>query len=90
MFGALIVLVTTQVSVAGSYLPPVFKETDESLLPPQMIISVPVQACAQGPRAGGALVVVMESQVSDEGSYRPPVLNPPPHTSISFPVHTAT
>jgi hypothetical protein len=40
--GALLVLVAVQLSVLGVYLPPVFKKIGMSI-PPQMIISVPVQ-----------------------------------------------
>ena len=39
--GALVVLVAVQLSVLGSYLPPVLN--NESPLPPQTIISLPVQ-----------------------------------------------
>ena len=42
--GALEVLVATQLSVLGLYLPPVFISPPQSLaLPPQTIISLPVQ-----------------------------------------------
>jgi len=40
--GALLVLVAVQLSVPGSYLPPVFKSPWE-LCPPQTIIALPVQ-----------------------------------------------
>jgi hypothetical protein len=39
--GALVVLVIVQLSVVGSYLPPVFR-TLVSSVPPQTIISLPV------------------------------------------------
>ena len=40
--GALVVLVAVQLSVPGSYRPPVFKKP-APLFPPQTIISLPVQ-----------------------------------------------
>jgi hypothetical protein len=40
--GALVVLVAVQLSVLGSYLPPVFK-LSKRWAPPQTIISLPVQ-----------------------------------------------
>ena len=40
--GALVVLVAVQLSVPGLYLPPVFKSVPLSI-PPQTIISLPVQ-----------------------------------------------
>jgi hypothetical protein len=43
--GALVVLVAVQLSVSGSYLPPVFKKV-MPLNPPQTIISVPVHTAA--------------------------------------------
>jgi len=39
--GALVVLVAVQLSVLGLYLPPVFKKGP--LVPPQRIISLPIQ-----------------------------------------------
>jgi hypothetical protein len=45
--GPLAVLVATQLSVLGSYLPPVLREAQTGLqeapIPPQTIISLPVQ-----------------------------------------------
>ena len=43
--GALVVLVAVQLSVPGSYRPPVFKKP-APLSPPQTIISLPVQTAA--------------------------------------------
>ena len=83
--GALVVLVAVQLSVLGSYLPPV---------PPfQTIISLPVQTAAEI-RGEGALVVLVAVQLSVSGSYLPPVfkkLKPlnPPQRIISLPVQTA-
>ena len=84
-------LVGVQLSVLGSYLPPVFKKD-----PPQMIMSLPVHTALCPVRPVGALVVVVAVQLSVLGLYRPPVfkggrmgeLNPP-HTIISLPVQTA-
>jgi hypothetical protein len=92
----LVVLVAVQVSVAGSYLPPVFTSLFPSF-PPQTIISVPVQTAVCRYRPTGALVVVVAVQVSVLGSYLPPVLKwllqseppHPPQTIISLPVQTA-
>ena len=41
--GALIVLVGVQLFVAGLYLPPVSNHSPPSIVPPQTIISLPVQ-----------------------------------------------
>jgi hypothetical protein len=63
--GALMVLVEIQLSVAGSYLSPVFDTP-----PPQMIASLPVQIpVGLLPLSGG----LAEFQLSDWGSYLPPV-----------------
>ena len=48
--GALVVLVAVQLSVLGSYLPPVFKWSEPSV-PPQTIISLPVHTAACCDRA---------------------------------------
>src|SRR6266850_1647483 len=74
----------------AQYLPPVV----EVKLPPQMIISLPVQTAVCCSRALGALVVLVAVQVSVPGLYLPPVLKallplPPPQTIISLPVQTA-
>jgi hypothetical protein len=87
--GALVVLVAVQLSVPGLYLPPVL-----SALPPQTIISLPVQTRECPDRADGALTVLVAIQLSVLGLYFPPVLKPltpssPPQTIISLPVHTA-
>src|SRR6516165_5838745 len=87
-------LIAVQVSVLGSYLPPVFNRL-LLLYPPQTIISLPVQTAVWANRAVGALVVLVGVQVSVLGLYFPPVLRPlmrsvvPPQTIISLPVHTA-
>ena len=52
-----------QVSVLGSYLPPVLKHV-LALYPPQMIISLPVQTAVWSVRASGVLVVLVGVQVS--------------------------
>jgi hypothetical protein len=85
---AFVVLVAVQLSVLGSYLPPVFVTVPLSI-PPQTIISLPVHTAVFWNRAAGALVVLVAAQISVLGLYLPPVLKPPPHTIISLPVHTA-
>jgi hypothetical protein len=67
--GALVVLVAVQLSVLGLYRPPVFKP-----VPPQTIISLPVQTAVCEFRALGALVVLVAVQLSVLGLYLPPVL----------------
>jgi hypothetical protein len=51
-----------QLSMLGSYLPPVFKGP-LAVPPPQTIISPPVQTAVLKDRAEGALVVVVAVQV---------------------------
>ena len=85
-------LVAVQLSVLGSYLPPVFKINWLSC-PPHTIISLPVQTAVCKYRAEGAWPLVAV-QLSVLGLYLPPVpkgllLALPPHTIISLPVHTA-
>ena len=75
--GASVVLVAVQLSVSGSYLPPVFKKLKPSN-PPQTIISLPVQAAVLLTRGEGALVVLVAVQLSVLGSYLPPVLGKRP------------
>ena len=88
-------LVATQVSEVGLYLPPVFKYWALSTsYPPQMTISIPVQTAACLDRLVGALSVLVAVQLFVIGLYLPPVLNSvgslvPPHTTISLPVHIA-
>ena len=72
--GALIVVVTRQLSVTGSYLPPVAKGKLPAP-PPHTIISVPVQIALWPARPTGALVVLVAVQVSVAGSYLAPVFN---------------
>src|SRR5882724_12307579 len=58
-------LVAVQLSVAGSYLPPVFKVGGfKKLNPPQMIISLPVQTALWPSRAEGAFTIVVGAQLS--------------------------
>jgi hypothetical protein len=64
--GALVVLVAVQLSVSGSYLPPVVSP------PFQTIISLPVHTAALAPV--GALVVLVAVQLSVLTLYLPPVL----------------
>jgi hypothetical protein len=67
--GALVVLVAVQLSVLGSYLPPVNVKGN----PPQTIISLPVRTAVCQIRPAGALVVLVATQLSVLGSYLPPV-----------------
>jgi hypothetical protein len=88
------VLVDVQLSVPGSYLPPVLKKVPTKSPPPQTIISLPLQTAVGRSRPSGAFVVVVAVQLSVLGLYRPPVLKRPlssfpPQTIISLPVHTA-
>jgi hypothetical protein len=86
--GALVVLVAVQLSVLGSYLPPVFNST--AINPPHTIISLPVHTAVFQARPEGALTVLVAAQLSVLGLYLPPVLPAPaPQTIISLPVHTA-
>jgi hypothetical protein len=75
----------------AQYLPPVFKYPPLPL-PPQTIISLPVQIAVLRYRALGAPVVLVAVQLSALGSYLPPVFKElplyPPQTIISLPVHT--
>ena len=90
----MVVLVATQLSVSGLYLPPVFRELVPSS-PPQTIISLPAHT-AGALRAEGALVVVVATQLSVSGLYLPPVFkrvklsSHPPQTIISLPVSVQT
>src|SRR5436190_387671 len=70
--GALTLLVSTQVSVVRLYLPPVEKLLKPPLgLPPQTIISLPVQTAVCEERVAGEAFV--GTQLSEFGLYRPPV-----------------
>ena len=87
-------LVAVQLSVLGSYRPPLFKKKSLLPTPPQTIISLPVHTAVWISRASGALVVLVGIQLLVLGLYLPPVLKRvltlcPPHTIISLPVHTA-
>jgi hypothetical protein len=93
--GALVVLVDTQLSMLGLYLPPLFMGTKFSSEPPQIIISLPVQTAVWVLRASGTLVLPVGAQLSVFGLYLAPVLkivpvsgSQPPHTIISLPVQT--
>jgi hypothetical protein len=82
-----------QLSVPGAYRPPLPKLLGTPL-PPQMIISLPVQTAVWEYRGAGAPAVLMATQLSVPGAYRPPLPKPgntpiPPQTIISLPVHTA-
>jgi hypothetical protein len=68
----LTVLVASQLSDVGLYLPPVFTPSLPSL-PPQTIISLPVHTAVCEPRLEGALVVLVAVHVSVLGLYLPPV-----------------
>src|SRR5262249_30011362 len=73
--GALVVLVSVQLSVEGSYRPPVLYMAEPC--PPQTIILLPVQMAVCQYRASGALSVLVAVQLSVAGSYPPPVLRAP-------------
>jgi hypothetical protein len=66
-----------------------------SPLPPQTIISLPVQTAVWSVRASGAFVMLMAVQLSVPGSYPKPSLKysptipTPPQTIISLPVQIA-
>jgi len=64
------VLVATQLSVLGLYLPPVF--IGGKLCPPQTIISLPVQIAVCEARLVGAPPKVVATQLSVLGLYLPP------------------
>jgi hypothetical protein len=80
--------------VLGLYLPPVFRSLKPGL-PPQTIISLPVQTAVWLYRTEGALVVLVAVQLSVPGLYLAPVFKRPmlpfnpPQTIISVPVQTA-
>ena len=77
--GALVMLVAVQLSVPGSYLPPVFRSV-ETPTPPQTIISLPVHTAVCASRPSGALVMLVAVQLSVLGLYLPPVFKAaPPH-----------
>ena len=85
-------LVAVQLSVPGSYLPPVLKWL--RALPPQTIISLPVQTAVCSYRAAGALVVLVAVQLSVLRIVSPAGIQRaspsyPPQTIISLPVQTA-
>jgi hypothetical protein len=87
------VLVAVQLSVMGSYLPPMLGKNSKSEMPPQTIISLPVHTAVWKDLCMGVDAVAV--QLSVMGSYLPPVSNipsgkfSPPQTIISLPVHTA-
>jgi hypothetical protein len=85
-----------QVSVLGSYTPPVSSCVAPAPdLPPHTIIFDPVQTATCCVLAWGAFVADIGVQVFDEGSKEPPSpkyvdgLDDPPQTSIREPVQTA-
>jgi len=86
-------VVAVQLSLLGSYLPPVFRRLPPD--PPQTIMLLLVQTAVWLNRAVGASVVVVAIQLSVPGLYLPPVLKllstlVPPQTiiSISVPLQT--
>jgi hypothetical protein len=82
--------VETQESVVGLYRPPVSRYAFVPLLPPQTIISVPVQTPEANFLPMGQFGPVdVGVHVSVEGLYRLPTLRyDPPQTIISVPVQT--
>src|SRR5579864_5678240 len=68
-------------------MPPLLKGP-LALLPPQTIISSPVQTAVWEDRPAGAPAGLTVTQLSVPGAYLPP-RPPPPQTIISVPVHTA-
>jgi hypothetical protein len=72
--GALVMLVVLQLSVPGSYRPPLFRSMEIKSNPPQTIISLPVHTVVCWDRPTGALVRLVAVQLSVLGSYLPPVL----------------
>jgi hypothetical protein len=95
----LVVEVGVQVSVAGSYRPPVLRWKGPypplTILsfPPHTIMRVPVQTAVWAYRAVGVFTVEVGVHESVTGSYLPPVssssLYEPPHTTMRLPVQTA-
>jgi hypothetical protein len=72
-------VLVVQPSVPGSYVAPVLNVVGKgSPIPPQTIISLPVQTAVCADRAAGALVVLVTVQLSVAGSYLPPVFKKPP------------
>jgi hypothetical protein len=75
--GALVMAVAVQLSVAGLYLPPVFK-LGPLVAPPHTIISLPVQTAECESRAVGALATRVAIQLFVPGLYLPPVFKSVP------------
>jgi hypothetical protein len=81
--------------VLGLYLPPVLKEVQQ-FIPPQIIISSPVQIAAEERLGNGASVTFVTVQLSVLGLYLPPVFKSPlvslypPQTIISLPLQTVS
>jgi hypothetical protein len=87
-------LVAVQLSLLGLYLLPLFRKVLPSGVPPQTIISLPLQTAVWKNRGLGALVVLVAVQLFVLGLYlapvfKTPVLPYPPQTIISLPLHTA-
>ena len=84
-------VITVQLSVPGSYLPPVPGEKKSA--PNDHLTAAP--DCRVVELGSGALVMLVAVQLSVLGLYLPPVLRPdvlpiyPPQTIISLPVQTA-
>jgi hypothetical protein len=81
--------------VAGLYRAPVFSSSRIGIVPPQTIISLPVQTAVCCCRSSGALASVVAVHVSVVGLYLAPVFtgmaspSSPPQIIISLPVQTA-
>src|SRR3989442_632879 len=89
--GAPVVEFGVQLSIAGSYRPPVLRFPPNSA-PPQTTITLPVQTAVWSLRAFGAAVVAGGVQLSLVGACRPPVFKEitlliPPPTTITPPGH---
>ena len=77
----------------AQYLPPVFKYMGPLPIPPQTIISPPVDTAVWRYRAAGALITLVATQLSVPRLYLPPVFKSPglvpPQTIISVPLQSA-
>ena len=77
----------THASALGSYRPPT-ADVELCGIPPQMIISFPVQTAECPGPAFGAPVALIGNHESEAGEYRPPT-NFAPQIIICVPDHTA-
>jgi hypothetical protein len=73
-------VMAVQLSVLGLYLPPSLKLM-KSPVPPQTIISLPVQTAVCKSRGEGASATSVAAQLSVAGSYLPPVFSMEEKTS---------